>query len=164
MRWHHTNNNLNFRIYKNYRILKISLVLSVVRWVTVAPNRLQGSSGQLQRVVDISVHIALQVLSLFLVLRWLLEKNLCTLNNKQLCSVFEEVAFIDIWDVPPNHLNRQKTFQRDCVIPDLSNTTWVQRELINQLLGNAYGSHGTKATRRCSEKHSITVEFYIFLW
>ena len=29
---------------------------------------------------------------------------------------------------------------------DLTNTTWAQKDLINQQAGNAYGSHGTKAT------------------
>ena len=44
---------------------------------------------------------------------------------------------------------------------DLSNTMWIQRELINQLLGNACGIHGTALPVKYRDKHSTT---YIYTY
>ncbi len=54
-----------------------------------------------------------------------------------------------------SHPGCQKKSQIDChpVSVDLSRTTWVERELINQLARNACGSQRTKATIKYRDKH-----------
>ena len=76
----------------------------------------------------------------------MLQYAVWTSNNKWLLIVDGEFLFLSCQHPgnygPKDHLDSQKNFQMDCVIPYqwIFQKAWAQRRLINKLSGNAFGT------------------------